>query len=242
MDKINDEFSFAKKTLAKDIIGEIVLSENPESVLKKWRSIFKISQKELAGELGVTSSVVSDYESGRRKSPGIKVIKKYIEAFMNIDTRKGGQTVRSFAKNARSQPLSSAIIDIKEFDRGIKGSELCRHLSAFPVVETDFDKPIYGYTVIDSLKAITELSFNELIKLYGITTQRALIFTKVSTGKTPMVAIKLTNLHPALVIIHGLDVVDDVAKRIAEVENIPLAVCRLESEERITEKLRELDY
>ena len=237
----NDEFSFAKKNLAKDIIGEIVLSENPENVLKKWREIFRISQKELANELGVTSSVVSDYESGRRKSPGIKIIRKYIEAFMNIDTRKGGQLIRSFSKNKQSQPLSSAIIDIKEFDRGINAEDFCKHLSSYPVVNTNFNKPIYGYTVIDSLKAITELSFNELIKLYGLTTQRALIFTKVSTGKTPMVAIKLTNLHPALVIIHGLDIVDDVAKRIAEVENIPLAVCRLESEDMITEKLKGFD-
>lgn len=241
MDIINDEFSFAKKDLAKDIVSEIVLSENPEAVIKKWRSIFKISQKELANELGVTSSVVSDYESGRRSSPGIKIIKKYVTAFLNIDARKGGHLIRSFAKNKQTQPLSNAIIDIKEFDKGISGSDFCKHLNAFPVVKSDFDKQIYGYTVIDSLKAITELSFNELIKLYGLTTQRALIFTKVSTGKTPMVALKLTNLHPALVIIHGLDVVDEIAKRIAEVENIPLAVCRLELEENIIEKLRELD-
>ena len=240
MNNINDEFSLAKKNLAKDIIGEIVLSDSPESVLKKWRSIFKISQKELAAELGVTSSVVSDYESGRRKSPGIKIIRKYMDAFMNIDTKKGGQTIRSFAKTKQSQPLSSAIIDIKEFDRGISAADFCSYLEAYPVVDSSFNKPIYGYTMIDSLKAITELSSNELIKLYGITTQRALIFTKVSTGKTPMVAIKLTNLHPALVIIHGLDVVDDVAKRIAEVENIPLAICRLDKEEEITQKLSEM--
>lgn len=241
MDSPNDEFSFAKKALAKDIIGEIVLSDKHEEVLKKWRNIFKISQKDLAVELNVTSSVVSDYESGRRKSPGIKIIRKYVEAFMNIDTRHGAHTIRSFSKSRNTQLLSSAIIDIKEFDRGISAAEFCEHLNSYPVVNTDFNKPIYGYTMIDSLKAITELSFNELIKLYGVTTQRALIFTKVSTGKTPMVAIKMTNLHPALVIVHGLDVVDDVAKRIAEVENIPMAVCRLESEDDITEKLKVFD-
>jgi putative transcriptional regulator len=241
MDSPNDEFSFAKKALAKDIIGEIVLSDNPEDVIKKWRSIFKISQKDLAAELTVTSSVVSDYESGRRKSPGIKIIRKYVEAFMNVDTRRGAHTIRSFSKNRNTQPLSSAIIDIKEFDHGISAAEFCEHLNSYPVVNTGFDKIIYGYTMIDSLKAITELSFSELIKLYGVTTQRALIFTKVSTGKTPMVAIKMTNLHPALVIVHGLDVVDDIAKRIAEVENIPLAVCRLESEDSIAEKLKVFD-
>ena len=241
MDNVTDEFSLARNRLAKDIIGEIVLSENSDRVIKKWRSIFKISQKRLANELGITSSVVSDYESGRRKSPGIKMIKKYVDALLVIDAKKGGNVIRSFAKSMQSPPISNAIIDIKEFGFGMSVSEFCRHLNA-PLVKKGFaDREVYGYTLIDSLRAITELSFTELIKLYGTTTQRALIFTKVSTGKTPLVAIKLTNLHPALVVLHGLDVVDDVAVRIAEAENIPLAVCRLENVERITEKLSEIE-
>jgi len=103
------------------------------------------------------------------------------------------------------------------------------------------EKEIYGYTVIDSLKAITELPFTELVKMYGITTQRALIFTKTTTGKTPMVALKLTNLHPGLVILHGLQDVNDVAKRIAEVESIPLAVCKMESVEDIITNLKTIE-
>ena len=81
MDKLNDVddvFSLTSRNLAKDIVGEIVLSERPEDVIRKWRNIFQISQKELAAELGMTSSVISDYESGRRKSPGIGMIKKYV--------------------------------------------------------------------------------------------------------------------------------------------------------------------
>ena len=132
-------------------------------------------------------------------------------------------------------------MDIKEFSSATSVQEVLRVLNATPIVRNGMDKPVYGYTVIDSHRAITELSFNELIKLYGITSQRALVFTKVSTGKTPMVAIKLTNLHPALVVLHGLDVVDDVAKRIAEVEGIPLAVSRLPTSENIIEQLKIID-
>ncbi len=239
VDESINEFSLAKERLAKDIVGEIVLSEQPERVIKKWRNIFKISQKELANELGITSSVVSDYESGRRKSPGVKVIQKYIMSLLLIDAKRGGHVIRSFAKNIQSQPLSNAIIDIREFSSGITAYDFCKKINAsFLVKGRVFNQDIYGYTVIDSLKAITELCFSELIKLYGITTQRVLVFTGVSTGRTPMVAIKLTNLHPALVVLHGLTVVDDVAKRIAEVENIPLAVCRLESVEDIMDVLK----
>ncbi len=239
MDSVTDEFSLAKQKLAKDIVGEIVLTESSERVIKKWRNIFKISQKSLANELGITPSVISDYESGRRRSPGIKIVGRYVNALLKIDEGKGGNVIRSFSRTNHNIPtISNAIIDIREFSSTVSIQDLCRHLNASFVVKNGMDKPVYGYTVIDSLKAITELSFNELIKLYGITSQRALIFTKVSTGKTPMVAIKLTNLHPALVVLHGLDVVDGVAKRIAEVEGIPLAVSRVASPEDIVERMK----
>jgi putative transcriptional regulator len=242
MDKQTNEFDLAGQQLAKDIVGEIVLSDKPESVIRKWRGIFKISQKELASELGITSSVVSDYESGRRSSPGIRVIKKYVSALLAIDGRKGGNTIRSFAKNVKTQPLSEAIIEIKELKSGVKAADLCKQINASVINGgAGLEQEVYGYTIVDSLKAITELSFSELIKLYGITSQRAIIFTKVSTGRSPMVAIKMTNLHPAVVILHGLSSVDEVAKRIAEVEGIPLAVCRLETVESIVDALRKME-
>ena len=242
MDKQTNEFELATQQLAKDIIGEIVLSDSPESVIRKWRSIFKISQKELAAELGITSSVVSDYESGRRSSPGIKVIRKYVDSLLKIDSRKGGNVIRSFSKNVKSEPLSEAIIEIKELHGGVKVSDFCRNINSVVINGgANLDQQVYGYTIIDSLKAITELSFPELIKLYGITTQRALIFTKVSTGRSPMVAIKMSNLRPAVVVLHGLSSVDDVAKRIAEVEGIPLAVCRIETVEGISSALKKLE-
>lgn len=239
MDSVTDEFSLAKQKLAKDIVGEIVLSDNSEKAIKKWRDIFKISQKSLANELEITPSVISDYESGRRKSPGIKMVGRYVNALLKVDEERGGNVIRSFSKTNQSLPvISNAIIDIREFSAAADIQSFCRHINAMLVVKNGLDKPVYGYTIIDSLRAITELSFTELIKLYGITSQRALIFTKTSTGKTPMVAIKLTNLRPSVVILHGLDVVDDVAKRIAEVEGIPLAISRLASPEDIVEKLK----
>ena len=242
MDKLTDEFSLAKQKLSKDIVGEIVLSENSERVIKKWRNIFKISQKALANELEITPSVISDYESGRRRSPGIKMVGKYVNALLKIDEGRGGNVIRSFSKTNQNQTvISNAIMDIKEFSSAVSAQAFARHINAVPVVKNGMDKPVYGYTIIDSHRAITELSFNELIKLYGITSQRALVFTKVSTGKTPMVAIKLTNLHPALVVLHGLDVVDDVAKRIAEVEGIPLAVSRMASADDIVERLKDIE-
>lgn len=231
-----------KERLAKDIVSEVVLSDSPENVIKKWRNIFKISQKILAGELGITPSVVSDYESGRRKSPGINIIKRYVRALIEIDSRKGGNVIRSFGGFGKPTETSDAIIDIKELSRGVQVGEFCNRIKADMLTDhAGLKESVYGYTVIDSIRAITEFSLTDLVKLYGETTQRALIFTKVSTGKSPMVALKLTNLKPTLVVLHGPSEVDEIAIRIAEVEGIPMAVCRLERAEDIVERLKKFE-
>ena len=54
------------------IAGEITISETPGITIKKWREEFGISQMELSKFMEVSPSVISDYESGRRKSPGLR--------------------------------------------------------------------------------------------------------------------------------------------------------------------------
>ncbi len=240
MDKLIDELGLARDGLAKNIMGEIVFSNHPERVIRKWREIFKISQRGLARKLGITSSVISDYESGRRKSPGIKVVKKYVNALLSLDEERGGEILASFSGSSESGTISPAIVDIREFSEGVSVRNFCRAINAVPVVKGIPEHEIYGYTIIDSVRAITELSFSELVKLYGITTQRALIFTKVSTGRSPMVAIKVTNMRPGLVVLHGLSDVDSIAKSIAKAEGIPLMVCMLEDVENVVKGLRKL--
>jgi putative transcriptional regulator len=238
-----DETYLAREKLAKDIIGEIVLSEEPEKVLKKWRSIFDFSQKKVSKYLGITSSVISDYESGRRKSPGIAVIKKYVNALLDLDIKSGGRVLKSFSQSYNTGTITKGIIDIREFASGMSIHEFCEKIGAHFLTKPQIgaERQIYGYTVIDSVKAISELSFSQMLSLYGATTQRALLFTGLSTGRTPMVAIKLTNLQPGLVILHGIDKPDDVAINIAEAENIPLALCRIEKIEDVLERLKAFD-
>ncbi|UCF50783.1 MAG: helix-turn-helix domain-containing protein, partial [Thermoplasmatales archaeon] len=82
-----------KNALSEKIAGEITLSPKPGQTIRKWRSIFGISQTDLASYLNLSPSVISDYESGRRKSPGIQTIKKIIEAFIDIDENHGGKII-----------------------------------------------------------------------------------------------------------------------------------------------------
>src|SRR5205085_1865914 len=71
-----------KDALLEKMAGEITLSQAPGATLRKWRETFQFNQSELAARLEVNPSVVSDYESGRRKSPGIATVKRLVEALV----------------------------------------------------------------------------------------------------------------------------------------------------------------
>jgi len=221
------EKDIMRDNLAKKISGEIVLSERPGMIIRKWRNIFKISQREVADEMNVMPSVLSDYESGRRKSPGIKIIRNIVNALIKISERRGDGILKEFYGFPGEEHLTSSIIDIKEFKTPIKIKDFCEKSDSVIVAREDLiDNDVYGYSLIDSLKAIMELSSMELVKIYGLTTNRALIFTNVTKGRSPMVAIKVTNLKPSLVVFQGPDKIDELAKRIGEIEGIPIATTR----------------
>ena len=61
--------NFIADLIARRISGDIVYSNNPNVGLKKWRDYFEVSQLEVARIMGVSASVISDYEKGRR-APG----------------------------------------------------------------------------------------------------------------------------------------------------------------------------
>jgi putative transcriptional regulator len=233
-----DTQSLSKEKFAKRIAGEIVLSSEAGKVIKKWRNVFKIPQRRLADEMKIMPSVISDYENGRRKSPGIKMVKKIVEAMINIDERHGGKITQEFSELPTKAVLSEAVLDMREFNTPMTIKEFCDGVDASVVVRKDLaDKKIYGYTVIDSLKAIMDLSPMDMVKLYGLTSERVSVFTGASSGRSSMVALKVTNLRPGLVILHGSEKLDDLAKRIAELESIPLGMVRTKN---TTEFLRKL--
>lgn len=223
---INGSYQDLQKKLAEKMAGEITLSDNPGETLKKWRANFDISQSDLASFLKVSPSVISDYESGRRKSPGIFIVSKIVEAIIEMDSARGGAKIRSYEGVLRGGFSQDAIFDIHEYLSPISVEELTKLVNGQVVYSpgSEYIKPLYGYTIVNSLKAILQLSYNEFQKLYGWSSERAMIFTGVSTGRSPMVALRVTNLKPALVVIHGISApqVDLVAAKIAEIEHVPL--------------------
>ena len=229
-----------KNILAKKIAGEVTISTNPGKTLRKWREIFGIKQCILADTMKVSTSVVSDYESGRRKSPGAEFIKRYVEALIDLDEINGSTVVKKFSRDIDID----AIMDIREFLEDVPATKIQKLVKGVMLVNKNIkDIRLNGYTVIDSIKAITDLSESDFIKLYGLSTNRVLIFTKVHMGRSPMIAIKVTQPKPSMVVMHGLKPaeVDKLGIKIAKIENIPLMVSTLENEKDLIKNLRELN-
>lgn len=71
------------------IAGSVVLNESPPQQLKYWRKRFGIKQADLARKMDITPSVLSDYEKGRRPSPGVNFIKRYLLALYELAKSNG---------------------------------------------------------------------------------------------------------------------------------------------------------
>ncbi len=204
--------------LREKIAGEVVLSPHPGRTLRKWREGFQVSQRELSRTLETVPSVISDYESERRASPGAGFIRRYVDALLDIDTRNG----RRIAQRLSGRPHAEGILGMREFVVAIPLKSLADRLEARAASSVDLLRDIHGYTVLDAPRAILSMDASRFVEVYGWTTQRALIFTNVKYGRSPMVAVRAHPLKPAAVIFANPGRIDPLAVRLSEVENIPL--------------------
>lgn len=90
------------------IAGSVVLSDNPPQQLKFWRKKFGIKQADLAKKMAITPSVLSDYEKGRRPSPGANFIKRYLQALYELASQNGvGSSNNSGRPAAAPEPATA---------------------------------------------------------------------------------------------------------------------------------------
>jgi putative transcriptional regulator len=218
--------------LGEKIAGEIALSDDPGGTIRKWRSDFEITQTELAAELDVSPSVISDYESGRRDSPGIGLVRRVVDGLLDIDKRRGGGHIRQFSRVLSAGFDSDIVHDLREYPTTVALGYFYDAIDATELAPGTHDT-VAGHTVIDSIQAITRLSSEEFYRLYGNSTNRALTFTNVTRGESPLVALRVVNPTPNAVLLHGLteDDVWDRAADLARVDGFSLAVTDLELSE-----------
>ena len=218
--------------LREKIAGEITLSDSPGSAMKKWREFFGVTQVELAKQIKVSTSTISDYESNRRLSPGVGVIKRFVDALFSMDEAKGSGVSNSLAKFSTKAVDADSFYSIHDFASSIKGADFNSIIEGRIVAnQSHLDSVnLFGYTKLDSLRVILEMSPAEYPKLFGSTTERVFIFEHVSTGRSPLVVIRVAPIKPRVVVIHGVTNIDKLAVKIAQVEKIPLIVTKLDKD------------
>ncbi len=232
-----------RERLARRIAGEIALSDHPGQTMKIWRERFRIPQIILADHLNISPSVISDYESGRRKSPGTNTIRRFVMALLDIDEQNGGQVISAFVRLMDVNLVDlNIVLAMSDFSAPMTIKEFCEKIDCeILTVKDHLDREIYGYTLVDIERAVKELNSDAFLKLFGATTERCLLFTHVSTGRAPLIAIRSQDFKPTFVVLHGTNRVDRLALDLSEQMRIPLGICAMASTDALVRRLRELD-
>ena len=227
---------------ARRIAGEIALSEHPGQTMRIWRKRFRLPQVVLSKYLGISPSVISDYESGRRKSPGTATIRRFVMALLALDDRNGGTAVSAFVRLMDVSLVDlNVVLAMNDFATALKAREFCNRLKCEILSGADLlDRDLYGYTLVDVERAVKELSSEAFMKLFGATTERCLVFTNSNTGRAPMIAIKSQEFRPSLVVLHGVGEVDRLTLELSEQMQIPLAVSKIASVNTLVKEIRNI--
>ena len=231
-----------RNQLAEKMAGEITLSDSPGHALKKWRMNFEIAPGVLSERLGVSPSVISDYESGRRKSPGTAVVGKIVDTLLTTDEETGGKHIEKYSTMLFSAVDDDVIYDLHEYGSPVPLKDFSDAIGC-TLLWGSIDQTIFGYTVVNSLNAIMQLSSDEFNRLYGWSTERALVFTNVSTGKSPMVAIRVTPFKPRCVVLQGIEAADvhPIVEKMAERDRITV-LCTSMDVDKIVSTLRDKEW
>ncbi len=221
------------KYVAKYIAGEIVLSSSPGKVIRKWRELLEIPQVDLAARMRTSSSVLSDYEAGRRKSPGAQFIRKLVKSMTEIALERRRDRIQLLLRQlCPDVTFWSAVYDLRDLEEPVEFNDFVNAIAGEVIVEPVIRTLIYGYTIVDSMKLILDVPPHEYFRLYSITTQRAAIFANVEHGRSPLVAIKVflsfSNIRPSVVVLHGISEPDRIGVEIARREKIPLVITKMD--------------
>lgn len=223
------------ENVAKRIAGDIVWSDTPSIELRRWREIYGLSQVEIARIMKVSYSVVSDYERGKRE-PGRKFIRQFVKALLEYDSSRDWAVTRQIAILLGF--YVEGVIDMAEFLSPISLEEILRMTKGILVTPFIDHRPIKGYTIVDSIRTIESIAANEFVKLMGATSDRVIVFTRITRGRSPLVAIRVAPVKPSVVILHGVKKVDIIAIRIAIKEYIPLIIAPYMPIEEIAKNFR----
>jgi len=227
---------YVVESVAWRVAGEIALSDNPGSVMRKWRELYGLNQIQLSKLMGIKPSVLSDYERGRRRA-GRRVVERFVKSLLHYDSLRDWAVTRRIAKLMNI--YVEGVIDLGEFREPLSLDNIVEITEGFPLTHTTTHRPVLGYTIIDSVEAVESLTASMYVKLMGASSDRVVVFTNITRGRSVLVASRVSPVKPSVIVLHGVKRVDPLAVRIAILEDIPLIVTNLDVET-IAERFRKL--
>ena len=120
-----------------------------------------------------------------------------------------------------------------EYPMSIKSDKFIKRIEGNILTKSDIGlkKNVKGFTLVDSVKTIETINSGDYSQLYGWSSERAIIFTGIRYGRSPMIAIRVHPVKPTVVVYHKPGSVDSLAIKLADRENIPLVVTSLPFDE-----------
>jgi putative transcriptional regulator len=223
------------EAIAKRIAGDIIWSSDPGHVIRKWRTIYGLGQGDLARLMGVSHSVISDYERGKRAA-GRGFIRKFVNVLLEYDKNRGWITTRRVARLLNI--YVEGIIDTGEFVKPLSLNRIIGIVEGIPLTSVLENIYVEGYTILDSVATIQSISGNEFVRIMGATRNRVVVFTGITRGRSVMVATRVSPVKPTIIVLHGIKRVDPLAIRIGIIEEIPVILSNKRIED-ISKEFRE---
>ena len=166
-------------------------------------------------------------------------MKKVINAFIKIDEKRGGSILQQYDPIVKTH---EGIIEIQEYPYGINAQKFIDHINGIVVTKgtLGLKNKVKGFTLVDSIKTIEHITPVDYAHLYGWSPERALIFTGIQYGRSPMIAVRIHPVKPSVVVYHKPGSIDPLAVKLADRENIPLVSTNLALDE-LKKKLLDLN-
>jgi len=157
-------------------------------------------------------------------------------ALLDVDEDRGGSRIRQYGRVLSAGFENDIVYDLREYSTALPIEDLYEALGATEIVRGDRDY-VNGHTVINSIQTITRLSNEEFYRLYGQSTDRGLVFTDVTRGEGPLVAMRVVNPTPNAVILHGIEADDlwEHAGALAKVDGFSLATSTRDLDDALTD-------
>ncbi|MBN1924107.1 MAG: helix-turn-helix domain-containing protein [Nanoarchaeota archaeon] len=221
------------QSLIQIILGDIAANEDYGLVMKKWRELFNITQSRIAKELKIKQSVISDYENNRRKSPGIEFIRKYTTGIVSIASKENKKEYESVIESLELNKESSKLLR-GVFKKSMNNSQIIKLLKATQIISQENQSLFKDFVFFsDNLsKILTKQPSLKLIKSLKSNNEIVYIFSRVKSGKIPLITLKLLSKInkidlPKLIIFQSDKFkISSLARRIAKNNNICIAVTK----------------